>query len=80
MEFSTVLLLIVVMIAIVVGIIITLKNAFDFYRRKFQFSIWTSVFLLLFLVILSESTSAQSFRHIYCRDNISNLCCHYDLQ
>lgn len=54
--------IIVVMIAIVTGTITVLKNISEFYRQRFQFSIWSGVLLLILalsLFVISGSTAGQ---------------------
>lgn len=53
---------IVVLIAIVTGTITVLKNISEFYRQRFQFSVWSGVLLLILalsLFIISGSTGGQ---------------------
>lgn len=53
---------IVVMIAIVTGTITVLKNISEFYRQRFQFSVWSGVLLFMLassLLVISESMRGQ---------------------
>ncbi len=53
---------IVVMIAIVTGTSTVLKNISEFYRQRFQFSIWSGVLLLMLalsLFVISGSADSQ---------------------